>query len=149
MGLPKFTKEFRDPNKDLNVVRNSGPIPWNTAKEMIRQYRDNRNHIPINSGQGITRLDGFRFKKSDILSLFDNNNNVTEVFICFGVTQDTVSTTLTPIPDDDQFFTTILLGLEIQNNNPNIDTSLAVDFCDPCPTACPVNLISILYQDNS
>jgi len=139
MGLPKFRRESKE------TVVESGPIDWIIAKEMIKQYRDNRNHIPIQTGEGIERLNGFRVKKSDLLSLF-KNQNVTEVFICFGVTKSTLSTIEIPINDDDQYFTPILLGLENNQGKLIIDTSKAIDFCDPCPTECPANLISVLYH---
>lgn len=109
-------------------------ISWDYAKLMIRDYRENPHalqiHTPMAGGPNSERLDGFSIRREHIEAIFNYDNQVDEIFMMFAVTQESH-----PRDYDQQNFTTVIAGLR----NNNLVTGKVYDFCDPCPTKCPVN----------
>jgi hypothetical protein len=110
-------------------------VSWDDAKEMVLQYWNNANAIlvPVKIGDSNKyekkRLKGLRVKWSDLQLIKDNDEDVDEIFIMFGVRAQDIALE----DDDDQHYTTIFIGLK---NNELVTTKL-IDFCDPCPNKCP------------
>lgn len=115
-------------SRPIVVYRGENPLPSPTAEELMLAYRLHPNRLENSNGQTIK---GFTVDLSHL-------GIDKKIFIAFGVNPDDFSSTT--IPWDKKGFTTIIFNIININGVDILDTSTAVDFCDPCPPMCPTEI---------
>lgn len=103
----------------------SRPIPWADAKKMMTAYENSGLDLPGPDGK---KLKGLRVSRKDIEDIFDQGPEIVDIGMFFGLRE----------VNGEDCLTTILVGIENDGSTGKLATSLAVDFCEPCPNHCPV-----------
>lgn len=133
-------EKLKGRDSSVTVIK-SRDILWTQARTMINAHTAHNGALRVDIGGATEKLKGLTVDAQllrNMINTTDAQGNYVykEVFLMPAVKEENLGE-----PEPNQRFTIVLVGVD---QSDNIVTSTALDYCDPCPQDCPLNIDEVL-----